>query len=104
MTLTLLWLCGTNLQCLQGVQSPGQGGEGMDTPQAAQCCLWAVSLGPNLWGWGVGAGGMPTFGLEGAGCWQWAVGWAGVLSREAQQGDATKPPKCFSYAHPSRGD
>ena len=28
MTLTLLWLCGTNLQCLQGVQSPGQGGEG----------------------------------------------------------------------------
>ena len=81
-----------------------RGGEGMDTPQAAQCCRWAVSLGPNLWGWGVGAGGMPTFGLEGAGCWQWAVGWAGVLSREAQQGNATKPPKCFSYAHPSRGD
>ena len=27
MILTLLWLCGTNLQCLQGVQSPGQGGE-----------------------------------------------------------------------------
>lgn len=51
-----------------------RGGEGMDTPQAAHCCLWAVSFGPSLWGWGVGAGAMPTFGLEGAGCWQWAVG------------------------------
>lgn len=65
-----------------------RGGEGMDTPPG--CPVLPV--------------GRFTFGLEGAGCWQWAVGWAGVLSREAQQGNATKPPKCFSYAHPSRGD
>lgn len=81
-----------------------RGGEGMDTPPGCP----VLPVGRFTWtqplGWGVGAGGMPTFGLEGAGCWQWAVGWAGVLSREAQQGNATKPPKCFSYAHPSRGD
>lgn len=35
---------------------------------------------------------MPTLGLEGQGCWQWAVGWARVLSREAQQGNATDTP------------
>lgn len=56
--------------------------------------LW-LPVGPltstqylEMGGWGV----MPTCGLEGKGFWQWAVGWAAVLSREAQQGSATEPP------------
>lgn len=64
------------------------GGEGMDTPS----CLSALSLRPSGWGWGTGVGDDAHLWAGGTGVLVVDCGVGGVLSREAQQGEATEPP------------